>query len=76
MLYNISCITDLLYLKKKKKNNYCAFPAFSAIDFEFTCTVGIPGRVYGLRDHHRGLNIFPVSIDRKCWNGMLCLSAF
>lgn len=31
---------------------------------------------YALRDYHRGLNSLPVSIDRKRWNGMLCLSAF
>lgn len=28
------------------------------------------------RDHHRGLNSWPVSTDRKRLNGMLCLSAF
>lgn len=36
---------------------------------------GLPDGAYAVRDHHRGLNSLPVTIDRKRWNGMLCLSA-
>lgn len=45
----------------------------NTLRFSFT---GLPGCAYAPRDHHRGLNSLPVSIDRKRWNGMLCLSAF
>lgn len=41
-----------------------------------TWTYSFTGLCIRARDHHRGLNSLSVSDDRKCWNGMLCLSAF